>query len=215
MGASRVRDPTPSTHPGSNRALAKRENATRLALVQARFRPRSNLSRALLPVVGGLAFFALLALATWGIAAVLSRNPERVEDRLAVTVWEVGNTEFVSNVIAEDGPLLFQGLIGDDADRSVVLNHTGDDPGTLWSVRYAFPADRDDTCKVRQVVGTARFTDCDGRELGYDDLARPERVRPIVSGNVISLDLRGAAEDAGETGLVDDSGTTGPITTSD
>ena len=203
-------DPTPSGHRGSNRALAKRANATRLATVQARFRPRSNLSRAVLPVVGGLAFFGLLALATWGIASVMSRNPDQVEDRLAVTVFEVGNTEFVSNIIAEDGPILFQGLIGDDADRSVVLNHTGDDPHSKWTVRYAFPADRDDSCKVRQVVGTDRFTDCDGRELGYDDLARPELVRPIVSGNVISLDLRGAAEEAGDT-----SGTTAPSTTSD
>lgn len=181
--------------------------------MQARFRPRSNLSRALLPVVGGLAFFALLALATWGIASVLSRNPDQVENRLSATVFEVGNTEFVSNLIAEDGPILFQGLIGDSADRSVVLNHTGDDPGRLWTVRYAFPADADDSCKVRQVIGTDRFTDCNGRELGYDELARPERVRPIVSGNVISLDLRGAAEDAGETDTT--SGTTAPSTTSD
>jgi hypothetical protein len=207
--------------------LAKRANATRLASVQARYRPRSNFARAVLPVVGGLGFFALLALATWGIASVMSRNPDQVEDRLVGTVFEVGNTEFVANLIDDGGPLLFQGLIGDAADRSVVLNHTGDDPGEKWTVRYAFPADRDDTCKVRQVVGTARFTDCDGREVGYDDLARPERVRPIVAGSVISIDLRGAAADAGETvpgttdtgttdtGTTDTTGTTGAPTTSD
>lgn len=175
--------------------------------MQARFRPRSTLSRALLPVVGGIAFFGLLGLATWGIAAVMSDNPQNVQNRLAVTVFEVGNTESIAGLIADDGPLLFQGLIGDAADRSVVLNHTGDDPANGWSVRYAFPADRDDTCKVSQVVGTDRFTDCAGRELGYDDLARPENVRPIV-GDTVSIDLRKVAAD--ET-----SGTAAPSTTSD
>jgi len=165
--------------------------------VQPRWRPRSSLSRALFPVLGGLAFFALLALATWGIASFMSRNPDRVEDRLAATTFEVGSIEFVADQIADGGPILFQGLIGDDADRSIVLNHVGDDPGRGWSVRYAFPADRSDRCRVRQVVGTDRFTDCDGRDLGYDDLTRPDRVRPLIS-DVVVIDLRGAANDAAD-----------------
>ncbi len=166
--------------------------------VQPRWKERSTLTRAVVPVVGGLVFFALLGLATWGIAAMLSRNPDRVEERLATTTFEVGSSEFVAGQIAEGGPLLFQGLVGDDADRSIVLNHTGDDPERGWSVRYAFPADRDDGCKVSQVEGTAQFTDCEGRTISYDDLARPERVRPLVS-DVVVIDLRGAAEDAAGT----------------
>ena len=71
--------------------------------MQARYRPRSNFARAVLPVVGGLGFFALLALATWGIASVMSRNPDQVEDRLVGTVFEVGNTEFVANLIDDGG----------------------------------------------------------------------------------------------------------------
>ena len=89
--------------------------------VQTRWQPRSNLARAVLPVVGGLAFFALLGLLTWGIASLLSRNPEQVEERLAETQFEVGNTEFLSDLIADDGPLLFQGLVGDSADRLAAL----------------------------------------------------------------------------------------------
>jgi hypothetical protein len=186
--------------------------STRLATVEARWKERSTLSRALLPVVGGLLFFALLGLSTWGIAAVLSRNPDRVEERLAATTFEVGSIEFVAGQIDDGGPILFQGLIGDDADRSIVLNHAGDDPKRGWSVRYAFPADRDDTCKVSQVQGTADFTDCEGRTLGYDDLARPERVRPVIS-DVVIIDLRGAAADAAtqEPGA----GTTVPSATSE
>lgn len=151
----------------------------------------------MLPVTGGLAFFGLLALLLWGIAAFLSGNPDQVEERLADPAFEVGNTEYLSGLIQDDGPLLFQGLVGDAADRSVVLDHTGDDPARGWTVRYAFPADRDDTCKVSQVRGTRQFTDCAGRTIEYEELARPERVRPLVS-DVVVIDLRGAAEDAAQ-----------------
>jgi hypothetical protein len=160
-----------------------------------RLRPTTTLGRALLPVVGGLVFFALLGLATWGIAGLLSDNPEQIEERLSTTTFEVGSTEYLAGIIADDGPLLFQGLIGDTADRSIVLDHTGDDPEKGWRVRYAFPADRDDSCRVAQVRGTADFTDCEGRTLGVDDLARPTTVRPIVS-DVVVIDLRGAIAEA-------------------
>ncbi len=161
--------------------------------VQTRWRPRSNLSRAVLPVVGGLAFFALLGLVTWGIASLLSRNPDKVEQRLAETQFEVGNTEFLAELVAEDGPLLFQGLVGDSADRSIVLDHQGDDAGSGWRVRYAHPADRDPACKVAQIERSRQYTDCEGRTLEVDDLARPERARVLVS-DVVVIDLRAAAE---------------------
>ena len=165
--------------------------------MQTRWQYRSTLLRAVLPVVGGLGFFALLALATWGIAAVLANNPERVEQRLAETQFEVGRTQFLAGSIADDGPLLFQGLVGDDAARSIVLDHTGDVVGENWRVRYAYPADRDDTCLVEQVKGTAQFVDCDGRTLSVDDLARPTGVKLFVS-DVVVIDLRGAVSDTGE-----------------
>lgn len=161
--------------------------------VQTGWRPRSNLSRAVLPVAGGIAFFVLLGLLTWGIAGLLSRNPEKVEQRLAVTQFEVGNTEFLAGLIADDGPLLFQGLVGDSADRSIVLDHQGDDPKNGWRVRYAHPADGDPTCKVAQIEQTRQYTDCTGRTLEVDDLARPERARVLVS-DVVVIDLRVAAE---------------------
>ena len=146
----------------------------------------------MLPVAGGLAFFALLALATWGIAAILSNNPDSVNERLAQTTFNVGNTERIAAVIAEDGPLLFQGLIGNAADRSVVLDHTGDIVDRGWVIYYAHPADREDTCKVTQVQHTRRFRDCDGRVIAVEDLAPPPvGVRPIV-GTTVVIDLRSA-----------------------
>lgn len=166
--------------------------------VQTRWQPRSNLTRAVLPVVGGLAFFALLALVTWGIASLLSRNPEKVEERLAQTQFEVGPTESLAELIVEDGPLLFQGLVGDGADRSIVLDHQGDDPTQGWRVRYAHPADREPTCKVSQIEQTRQYTDCEGRTLEVDDLARPEQARVLVS-DVVVIDLRATAESDEQT----------------
>ncbi|MGE0139306.1 MAG: hypothetical protein AB7R77_15930 [Ilumatobacteraceae bacterium] len=153
-------------------------------------RPTSTLGRAVLPVAGGIGFFALLGLATWGIAALLSRNPEQVNERLARTTFEVGNTERVAEIISAEGPLMFQGLVGDEADDSVVLDHTGQSVNTGWVIYYAHPADRPETCKVTQVVGTRQFTDCDGRTIGVEQLAAPPLgVAPLV-GDTVILDLR-------------------------
>lgn len=160
--------------------------------MHSRFRPTSPLGRAVLPVLAGIAFFAVLGLALWGIAAVLSNNPDQVNERLARTTFEVGRTERLAEVIAEDGPLLFQGLVGDDADNSVVLDHTGDDPANGWVVYFAHPADRAETCKVTQIERTRRYTDCDGREIGVEQLAPPpDGVRPVVS-DTVTIDLRAA-----------------------
>ena len=168
--------------------------------VLERLRPTTPLGRAVIPVLGGILFFALLGLATWGIASVLSGNPEQVEQRLAASTFEVGRTPYLADLIADDGPLLFQGLVGDGADRSIVIDHQGDVPKKGWRVRYAFPADRTDACKVTQVRGTDRFTDCEGRTLGVDDLAKPTGVQLIV-GDLVTIDLRGLREETAGTAV--------------
>ena len=45
---------------------------------------------------------------------------------------------------------------------------------------WAFPADRPAGCLVEQIPGTDRFTDCDGREIGVEELAPAAGVLPIV-----------------------------------
>ena len=154
-----------------------------------RLRPKSTFARAVLPVAGGMLFFAFFGMVTWGVAALLSGNPERVNDRLVPQTFEVGSTEYLAPLIADDRPLLFQGLIGADADRSLVLDHTGDLVGEGWRIRYAYPADRDSTCHVTQVKHSRQFTDCENRTLEVDDLARPTDVTPVV-GDTVIIDLR-------------------------
>ena len=61
----------------------------------------------------------------------------------------------------------------------------------------AYPADRDDECKVTQIRGTRRFTDCDGREIDVSDLATPPAgVTPnVFPDGTLELDLLPATAD--------------------
>ena len=160
--------------------------------------PNSPVVRAVVPVLGGIVFFTVMGLILWGAASLLSRNPEDVSERLVPTVFEVGNTENIARIIDEGGPLLFQGLTGAEGERSIVLDHTGDDPRNGWRAYYAYPADRGPDCLVEQIRGTRQFTDCDGRTLEPAQLTPPPGVKVTV-GDKVSLDLRRAAPAATTT----------------
>ncbi len=133
---------------------------------------RSPVARAVAPVVGGLAFFAVLGLVMWGIAAVMSgeqvQTTTLTPDRL-----KVGDIRRWAESIDEDGPVLFPGLGTTTGSRTIVLDHEGDNPEKGWSIRYAYPADRDETCSVEQIQQTDTFQDCEGRTLSVADLAEP------------------------------------------
>jgi hypothetical protein len=151
-------------------------------------RLRSPLARAVVPVVGGAVVIALILLATWGVAAVVRHNPS---EQLAPSTFRVGNVERIAEEIAEKGPLLFPGLNTTTGERTLIVDHEGEDPTREWHTYWAYPADRDSSCAVTQEEQTRRFTDCDGRILDVDDLARPETVRPIVENQrTLFIDLR-------------------------
>jgi hypothetical protein len=151
---------------------------------------QSTFARAVVPVAAGLGFFALLALALWGVAALISHNGSQTTTRLTPTTQEMGSTAVLANVIAKDGPIVLQDLVGND--KHIVLNHTGSDPATNWSMYLAHPADRDPSCQVKVVKHTQTFTDCDGRTVTVDQLADvPQGVGPSLNneGTLLTLDL--------------------------
>jgi hypothetical protein len=151
-------------------------------------RLRSPLARAVVPVLGGALVIALVMLATWGIAALVKEHPS---ERLAPQTFTVGGVEGLADEIADHGPLLFPGLNTTTGERTLVLDHRGDDPTREWHVFWAYPADRDASCAVAQVQETSTFTDCDGRRLDVSDLARPTAVHPVVENRkTLSIDLR-------------------------
>jgi hypothetical protein len=151
---------------------------------------RSPLARAVVPVVAGIAFFAVLFGVLWGIAAWISGNGERITN-LGDRTFEVGNVETIADIVAEDGPILFPDLVSPSGVRAIVLDHEGDDPTQGWRVFYAYPADRDASCLAEQVEQTRTFVDCDGRDVDIDELARPLDVRPVVENRTkLLIDLR-------------------------
>ena len=154
-------------------------------------RLRSPLARAVVPVLGGIAFFALFFGGLWLVAAAINHRADP-GSALGNRVFEVGKVSAMAKAIASDGPLLLPDLKSPDGLRSIVLNHEGSDPATGWQVYYAFPADRDASCLVTHVQGTSRFTDCDKRTLQVTQLMAPPEVRPIVENKkTLYIDLRG------------------------
>jgi hypothetical protein len=175
---------------------------TRDGLVAQPSRLRSPVARAVVPVLGGLVVLAAIMGITWLSAALISGGGADTSDRLAPDTFRVGNVETIAAIVAEDGPILFPGLNTTTGERTLVLDHDGDDPTSGWRVHWAYPADRDATCLVEQTPGTATFTDCAGRSLDVSELAPPTGVNPVVENrSVLSIDLRGAvAETAATTG---------------
>ncbi len=153
---------------------------------------RSTFARATAPVAFGIVFFALLFVALWGAAALISGNTDDTTDNLAPAYQEMGRVEPIADAIASGGPLILPDLVGDD--RNVVLDHTGADPLRGWALYLAHPADRDASCAISLVRGSRLFTDCEGRTLGVDQLAIPPLgVLPIVSEDgLLTLSLRAA-----------------------
>ena len=153
-----------------------------------------------MPVAGGIAFFVLLALVTWGIAAWISRGGAEVTERLAPSRFEVGSAQSAALIVEEDGPIIFPGLNTTTGERTFVLDHEGDDPTRGWRVFYAHPVDRPD-CPVEQVVGTRDFIDCDGATITVDDLSPPASgVFPVVENQrVLYIDLAGVTTATPET----------------
>jgi hypothetical protein len=154
-------------------------------------RLRSPVTRAVVPVAGGLLLLAAIMGITWLIAAYISSGGAESTERLAPSTFRVGNVETIADVVAEDGPIIFPGLNTTTGDRTLVLDHQSESPADGWRVYWAYPADRDASCAVSQVRGTSRFTDCDGRQLDVTELAPPEGVRPVVENRrTLSIDLR-------------------------
>ncbi|MEO6126195.1 MAG: hypothetical protein ABIR32_21050 [Ilumatobacteraceae bacterium] len=151
---------------------------------------RTPLARAVVPVLAGIGFFIVLGLFLWGIAALISGSGNQTST-LAPTTADIGNTRTYANIIAEDGPIILPDLLEASGRRTIVLDHTGDDPEVNWKIYMAYPADRDVGCKVTQIELTRTFKDCEGRSIAVEDLAQPPAgVRPIVyADGGLTLDL--------------------------
>ena len=154
-----------------------------------KLRLRSPLARAVLPIVGGILFFAVLFGLTWLMAAFATDRTER-QVVPGNRTFVVGQVTDVAKSIAKNGPILYPDLRDVNGKRSIVIEHNGTDPLKGWHVYYAYPADRSSECLVAQVKQSHTFTDCEGRILQVDQLQKPIDVTPIVEGQrTLLIDL--------------------------
>jgi hypothetical protein len=166
---------------------------------------RSPLIRAVLPNLGGLVVIGLIALMLWGFASFISGGDAGTSDRLAPSTLRIGSVTNVADEIVEKGPILFPGLGTTEGERTIVLDHTGDDPAAGWVVYYAYPADEDPSCAVEQVRnadgdGTREFVDCNGRTIDVSELSPPSAgVNPVIENRrLLSIDLSGVTDGSGD-----------------
>jgi hypothetical protein len=156
-------------------------------------RLRSPLARAVVPVLGGLAFFVVFFAGLWVAATVINDRAEPGSE-IANKVCEVGKVTDLAKAV------LFPDLKSADGVRSIVLDHTGTDPAEGWQVYYAYPADATPDCLVTHVPKSRTYTDCRGRTLDVAQLALPVDVRPVVENRTtLSIDLRGVTSGATTT----------------
>ena len=154
-------------------------------------RPSSPFARAVLPIAGGIVFFAALFGVTWLMATYVTNNIE-VTTATGDRTFVVGEVADIAKSIAESGPVLYPDLRDPLGKRSIVIEHNGADVAKGWQVYYAYPADRTDECLVAQIEKTHSFTDCEGRTLTVEQLMPPTDVRPIVENKTtLLIDLRG------------------------
>lgn len=154
---------------------------------------RSTFARAVIPVVGGLLVFAAIGGFTWAIAAYISSGDATTSERFARSTFPVGPVETLAEAVADEGPMFFPELGTAVGTRSIVVDHQGETATDGWRVYWAYPADRDASCVVEQVVGTRSFVDCDGRTIDVSELSPPdEGVFPTVQDQTtLVIDLRG------------------------
>lgn len=158
--------------------------------VRAR-RPTTPLTRAVVPVVGGVAFFAVLFGTTWLLADRVTQRRSSGEATV-VRTFEVGRVDDVAAIVERDGPILYPDLRDASGARSIVIDHTGADPARGWQLYLAHPDDRDAACLVRHVPASRDFVDCEGRTLDVSALRRPSDARPIVENRTtLLIDLSG------------------------
>ena len=163
----------------------------RIGTKQEMFRRlRSPMARAVVPIVGGLAFFALLFGVTWLFADQATDNRKR-EIRPGNYTFRVGPVDDMADIVRKEGPILYPDLRDTLYQRTVVVDHLGEEPSVGWQVYYAYPADRGPECLVTHIENTRNFMDCENRTITVEQLHRPVDARPVVENrSSLLIDLR-------------------------
>lgn len=157
-------------------------------------RLKSPVARAVVPVFGGILFFAALFGVTYLIAVLVSGDSEGI--RIGDKQFTIGRADVAAERIRRYGPLLYADLKGTEGEQAIVVNHDETLPDTEgWSVYFAYRADRGPSCLISVNQETQRLQDCDGKPVGVEDLkpASPDAEVVVELGNKPTVKVRFAA----------------------
>jgi hypothetical protein len=128
-------------------------------------RLKSPLAQAIGPLLAGVGFLVLLALALWGVAAYVSSHSgpgSKLQVRLGDQYFDLGSDRQRAKAIAQDGPFLYPGLIGPDKGY-IVVNHLGSDESKGWYAFAATAPGQPISCVVQWKADAQHFADpCTG-----------------------------------------------------
>jgi hypothetical protein len=158
-------------------------------------RPKSTLTRAVLPVAAGLGFFALLGLVLWGVAALVSGS-SKVEVKLGDNVFEPGQADHLAQEIKTNGPILFPGLVGTAGTRAIGVYHEGDDAAQGWHVYSLVPPGEGPQCVLTLDRSTLQLVDsaCSGKRFPSNGTGLDPVSWTVDSGGTLVIDLTPGGE---------------------
>ena len=96
---------------------------------------RSPVARALVPVVGGIIFFAALFGVTW-LFAELATDQAGEQRSPQFGTFVVGNVEDIAESIVESGPVLYPDLRDATGERSIIIDIRGTGEKAEASIRF-------------------------------------------------------------------------------
>jgi hypothetical protein len=154
-------------------------------------RLRSPLARAVVPVLGGVAFLAVLGLVLWGIAVLVSHHADPSDVHLGSNEFVLERLDKKVKVIAAEGPLLFPGLVGPAERQPIGVWHEGDATTSGWQVFSLVPEGGAPSCvlELDRADRTALVDPCTQKRYPSDGSTLP-RVNSHVDldGNLV-IDL--------------------------
>ncbi len=120
---------------------------------------QSPVARAVVPVGGGIAALAVIGLALWGAAHVVSSSQKVQKTNLFVERFfkpEMA-VDKLAKLVAKDGPLLFPSLVGGAERKPIGIGHVGDDPLRGWRVFSLVPPGAPAECVLALDRATRRL----------------------------------------------------------
>ena len=124
-------------------------------------RLKSPIAQAVVPVLAGLAFIAVLGLGLWGVAVWAGHNAgpnSNVQVNLGHDTFNAGPAKQRADEIAQRGPMLFPGLVRADKGY-IIVNHRGADELSGWEAFAAVPPGSRIECAVQWRHDAQRFQD--------------------------------------------------------